>query len=346
MNTFASSDAPGGYIDKWEENGQTKYKLPDGSVVGNAQAAPPATGQNNMGYNVGRGAANAYAEDEQRRQNDAAARAQAEAQYQQSLGFYTTVNAGQAAAMRGQYDAQQARIPLINASYGQQASGMTRESDLRRQLLGYDRGNIDIERGGLNRQIGYYGNVQGTKDRQTAAMLGYLDRDYRSGLGGLQVQRNQANLGAEQTTGNLNSDATARGAYTAAGTNTQRTDIQNNLAQQIAGINIEQEKLQTGTERSQSNLLFDQELGRMSTAEQQARLGDRQKTLDNEAAKLGVQGDILGAQLQQGLARLNLDQTMSVGQLMDAMSSNDAQQQALAAQIIQQAVGAAGYFPG
>jgi len=110
------------------------------------------------------------------------------------------------------------------------------------------------------------------------------------------------------------SDATARGAYGTFGTGQDFTDIATN----------QQDKLR-GAENSYLT--------------QQNSVMRNLNELNTQAQKYQMQPAVFENQLQQALTKLGVDQTMSVSQLMNMVSSNDFQQATLANSIIEKAMG-------
>ena len=122
---------------------------------------------------------------------------------------------------------------------------------------------------------------------------------------------------AMQQQRNATHDAVARGAYGGAGTRQDFTDIATNRDFALKNAGYEAQT-------------------------RNATLGQQAIDLETTAAKFGLTGDQLNNQLQQGLTRLGLDQTTSVGSLLNALSSNNYQQVQLANNILLQALGFAG----
>lgn len=117
---------------------------------------------------------------------------------------------------------------------------------------------------------------------------------------------------------------------------------------------------QVGFEDQRGQLGSDQ--ARVKNAEDLARIGfdrqgieniraggnleDQKKQLNLRAWQMGLDEDTLKNTLQQGLNRIGIDTAMSVGDLMDALTSNDLQARQVAEQIYTTALGYAGFFNG
>jgi hypothetical protein len=79
--------------------------------------------------------------------------------------------------------------------------------------------------------------------------------------------------------------------------------------------------------------------------EAEAKLRDRQRQLENTAKDYGSTAKEFQDALSRGLERIGLTGLLNVGQLMDLLTSNDAQAIAAGQQILDQAQSSAGYAP-
>lgn len=169
--------------------------------------------------------------------------------------------------------------------------------------LGLDRQQLGIDRGAANRAY------QSTFEQERIARA---------------LAANQAKaLGQQYTEGSqqAQSEATAAGAFSAPGLRTGMKNLFANL-----GIGVQRNDLGL-----QSDLL-----GIRNT---RGSAQDQQRSLDVQAQRLGLNGDQLRAQLNQGLSNLRLDGLMNANDLWSALSSNNMQQAALARQILDQILG-------
>lgn len=137
---------------------------------------------------------------------------------------------------------------------------------------------------------------------------------------GFDIDSLEANQRAATQDRGLRSDATARGAYTTPGLKSDLGDVQSNLANTQGRI---------GLSRKEADLRYRQ----------------TQDELDRRAKDLGLDRKAYDAQLQQGLAKLNLDGIITASDLAAAITSGDFQQQQIAESIIRQAQQNAAYFP-
>lgn len=176
------------------------------------------------------------------------------------------------------------------------------------------------------------------------AQSGYLNQDYQTGLAklGLQdqsldVQRealarqpgylgtlhdlaNQAyNQQAATNLRGLNSQATAAGSYTSIGAGEGRNDIATQLANQL----------------SRSDTQYNEQL---------ATVADQNKMLDLQAQNLGLDRTQLKTDLDRGLDRLGLSTTLSVSDLLTKLNSSNIEDQMLAQQIFNAALGSSDYY--
>lgn len=294
-------------------------------------------------------------------------------QRQSALNFYAGIYGPEMAQLQNQQAQLGGRIGAINSGYGQQAGALNRGYNADLAGLGLDQRLIDNERGGIGRQIGYYTNVDNIQEQQYLAnqalqmqLLGF-NADYartnRAGFDQDVLQRDQSlaqNKFAEQRAREqMMSDLAAGGATVSAGARSDSGALKTELgfANQTTNREFERAKLgftdkDTGLrsdkaqiENRQKNLLYDRELGKLSNAEQKARLEERGRALDIESERIGVNKEKLAAGLQQGLAALNMQNIASIGQIMDAMNSNNMQQAALARSIFEQALANQSAFP-
>lgn len=176
------------------------------------------------------------------------------------------------------------------------------------------------------------------------AQTGFLNQDYQTGLAkldnqsaGIDVQRQAlarqpgylstlhdlANQSYQQSADvarrGLDSEATARGAFTSIGVNQGRSDIVTQLTNQL--------------QRSDTQY-----------NEQIASLADQNKMLDLQANNLGLDRQALKTELERGLDRLNLNSIMSIGDLLTKLNSTNIEDQMIAQQIFNSALGASDYY--
>jgi hypothetical protein len=260
--------------------------------------------------------------------------------------FYGIENAAfdrNAARLSGQ-------LGQISAGYGQMAGSARTGYGLDMKLIDIARKGQGIDYDAIRRQQEYYRKTFGIQDtgfNEKYAFLGQnrgFARDaFRSQLEGLDAQGLQVGEQTRRSLSALTGDAAARGALVAGGTQEKASDVatderfaRDSLARQRSDADLAFRKEDAGLKFQQEEVLRDKELNGLNTNEQIARLNDRQRQLDLEAAKLGVQADQLANNLQSTLARLNLDRVTSVGQIMDSLASNDLNRAQMARSIVQQ----------
>ena len=106
-----------------------------------------------------------------------------------------------------------------------------------------------------------------------------------------------------------------------------RTNLQTSYDRTIGGLDNDRNKINIDLERS--GLDYEQ---------QQAQIRDRMGQLHLAAARFNVDQNALSTNLQRQLERLGLENSLSTGQLLDAIRSGNTQQQQLANQIFAAAV--------
>ena len=250
--------------------------------------------------------------------------------------------AGDRYGLAGQdYDIAGQRYGLAGERYGLQ--GQTHESvlaQLANQVKMAERDRFQANRDAASRATGAgaFTSAGHRWDRSdNYAAEGFRKAD-------LAEQVNQENINREQQGVDYRGAgldyASAGVDYSRAGLDYQQAGIaddRSELDYRGAGIDYMDE---TATLAHQGDELgFDLQSGRLTTAEQQARLEDRIQTLNNQAAQLGVSAQQLTQQLNAQIQQLGLQGQLNAGQLMDMLNSNSIQQQQLANQIVMQALG-------
>lgn len=242
------------------------------------------------------------------------------------------------------------QLGQISAGYGQMAGSARTGYGLDMKLIDIARKGQGIDYDAIRRQQQYYRDTFGIQDlgfNEKHAFLGQnrgFARDaFRSQLEALDAQGIQVGDQKRRGMSALVGDAAARGALVAGGTQEKASDLatdeyfaRDTLKRQGADAELAFKKEDAGLKFQQEEVLRDKELNGLNTNEQIARLNDRQKQLDLEAQKLGVQADQLANNLRSTLARLNLDRVTSVGQIMDSLASNDLARAQMARSIVQQ----------
>ena len=200
------------------------------------------------------------------------------------------------------------RIGLVNQGYGTQTNLMNQNYG---NQMGQLRVNADTNM--------YDQNVVNQLMGQSTA--GYNNMLAQFGLQEAGA-RNQAGIQRRSAS----SDAIGRGAYGTAGTGQDFTDISSNLANQLGMY---------GTQREKAGIDYKTET---------INLEKRRNDLTQQGKIYGLQGEQFGIALQQGLAKLNLDNVITVGNLMDSINSKNTANAALTTSVIQQALAASGYI--
>ena len=201
------------------------------------------------------------------------------------------------------------RAGQINAGYGEQAGYM-------RQGYGNQMGQLRV-----NADTNMY------DQNVVNQLLGQSSAGYQNLLGQFGLQEAEARRQSDVQRRAATYDATARGAYGSSGTGQDFTDISSNLANQLGMYGVQREKAGIDYKTETINL------------------EKRRNDLTQQGKIYGLQGEQFGIALQQGLAKLNLDNNISVGNLMDQVNSKNAANAALTTSIIQQALAAVGFVP-
>lgn len=241
---------------------------------------------------------------------------------QQGLDLATGLGAPQMAGLQQQQGQLQGQLGTTQAGY-----------DLARQAAMNDAAvqTAKINLGPQYDAIARQGNLRQIAGLDTADNIAF--RMLGNQFQGLDLQKLQSWQGAGRAQWTNRSDATAKGAVGSVGYNKRMTNIQQDLANQLQGIEIN---------RSQDTLQAQQ--GQNDRREQQAKLRDANAVLDVKAKEYGLDRQAVQTNLQNGLARLGIENNVSVNQILDMMSSNDINQRALGEQIFRQGMEYSNFF--
>lgn len=213
--------------------------------------------------------------------------------------------------------------------------------------IGYAYANENLQSGILNQGYGFDQDrlglaQQGLGIQQQAADRGINNADQYMNLAaqlfglnntGINLSQEQFDIGNADYLRGILGDATARGAVQTPG---YRSDLSSN-AQTV--------KNQYGQFDNQRGVLgVNYEKEKLSLSEQKQQAIDTKKGLDLKAQELGIDAKELEANLTNGLQKLNIDTMFTVDSLMNAILQGDFEQQIIAGNIINQALGMAPYL--
>lgn len=234
--------------------------------------------------------------------------------YARQWGLDQSVNAGmiqagpQFALNQSTRDQLANQIALTQASQASQSGYLNQDYNTGLARIGLQGQQLDVQRGALGRQPQYLQNLH----------------DLAQQLFGLN--RTSATQQADINTRGLNSASTARGAFTSIGANEGRGDIQNQLANQLQGIDISSNEETTRYNESVSSL------------------ADQNKMLDLQGQSLGLDRQALKTELERGLDRLGLSTSLSISDLTQKLNSSNIEDQMLAQQIFNAAISSSDYY--
>jgi len=274
--------------------------------------------------------------------------------FNDNLGLYSSYYAPTMTGYQNQANGINGQLGALGAGYGSAMAGLQGQynSQLGQNNLAIQ--SIGVDQNAIPRQQQYYDQLFGVDREKYNNNLGYQNqlrgfstRDYNSTVDQLLNQANQINYTADKGIRKVGSDATVAGSFTSQGTKQGVADVNADRGFGLENNNQQGIQAKTGYERDQAgitntinNLTSDFKTSGLNHDEQIARLSDRQQQLGIQAQQLGLKSDELASGLQSGLAKLGIEQALNVGQLMDALYGNNAQQQQLAQKIIQAALGA------
>lgn len=244
--------------------------------------------------------------------------------YQQALNYYTGQYQPQLATLDLQGTIDQNHLGQFYAQNQLAQSQAGQNGSFANQDYGLGMENIGNQRAGIGIDTNYWQQMlasNGTLANLSNQLLGLNTQDIT----------NQA----QAATRNQTSQAVANGALQAKNTVSNLADI---ITQRDLGIGKAQNQNQTMlTNLNQQDYRYQRAIDMNA---------NQLKGLDITAKQLGLSRDKALASINQGLARLNLDNTIGAQDLFDAMQSNDYQRQQIADQIIREATQgySAGYF--
>ncbi len=207
--------------------------------------------------------------------------------FDQAFGAYYT----QAQPQFQSYD-QQNNAALRDTQFGNYGLGLTNQG----LQLGYqdNMNDLNTQRGQNSIDIAAAQRQPGLIDQ----LLASQNRDYDISRAGLTTN-------ATKSRRDLDSDATARGAYRSGGVNKDRGTIYEQLIQGLGHI---------GESQTQNTL---------NAEEQKKQASDRVNSLNLTAQNLGMKPELLYQKLQLGLQQAGLSNTMDVAHLLDGIAQND-----------------------
>lgn len=239
-----------------------------------------------------------------------------------ALNYYTTLSGPQLALLQQQAGTYAGQLGATQAQYDLARQGLQSgaANDLAKINLGpeYDA----IQRGANARGL----EGLNAQDKLAWEALGNQFEGFD-----LRTLQSWQNAGRNQFA--TKSEATPRGSVGSVGYKQKMTGIQQDLANQLTGIGIDKDSAVFGAREAA-----------MGRTEQKAKINDNNAMLDIKAKEYGIDRAQVESNLQQGLAKLGIDQTASVGQIMDMLASNDVQQRALGEQIFRDAIGNSDFF--
>lgn len=209
---------------------------------------------------------------------------------------------------------------LRNLAYGQAGYGL----DTSNAGLNYTSGSRDLQT-----QMALNGIDLRAAQRQPGLidqLLGLDNQDFGLQRKDYGIQRADAGLTAKQNVQNLFEQATGMGAMMSQGRRQRQGNIYENLVNQLGHIGVAEDR--TGIAQDKNTL---------NATEQKQQAQDRIATLQTTADRLGMKPDELKAQLDNTLAKLGLNNTISTESLLDGLANNDLQSKQLLMNILSQA---------
>lgn len=277
------------------------------------------------------------------------------------------LQAPQIANLQGQIGNNTTQVGAANLDYTQQTGGLNSTYQNQMGQLGLSQQGNAINQAAVGRQEGYYNQLYGLDQSDEARNVAYQNQlatflNQQFGVAGGIHQSNLTQLGDQasqyknqfgQNVASTNSADTATGAFTSQGHVQANQNLGSNLAYQLS--NNKQQTLQenlgylntaiqhnqgeAGIQNTIAGLGSDLARSGLNHTEQIAQLQDRGQQLNLQAQSYGLNAQQYATTLQQGLANLNLNQTVTLGQLFDSRLSDNTQIQQIIAQIFQAGLG-------
>lgn len=213
-------------------------------------------------------------------------------------------------------------ILFANANQQQESGYLNQDYALGNRRLNNQQAGLDLQRAALGRQPGYLTALHDLANK------GFDIQNQQVGLG-----RQGAFANAGQARRGLESQLTARGAFTSVGGQQGRFDIAGDLLRQVQGYNLQDQSI--GLNRQGEAVRY---------FENMAQVGDQNKKLDIAASDLGIDRDQLSNELQKGLGRLNLSTATNVSDLLGKINSSNIQEAMGARQVFNQALQNSDYY--
>ena len=237
---------------------------------------------------------------------------------------YQTSGLGQFNAYRGLYE--QNTMPQITALLNSRQNLIDRQGNIDTNY-GMQRDYLNQGYGNQMGQLRVNADTNMYDQNVVNQLMGQNAASYQNLLSQFGLQEANARNQSEMQRRAATSDAVSRGAYGGAGTGQDFTDISSSLANQLGMYGAKREEAGIANKTETINL------------------EKRRNDLTQQGKIYGLQGEQFGIALQQGLAKLNLDNILSVGNIMDQINSKDQATAALMSSIVERAMSASSVDP-
>lgn len=238
------------------------------------------------------------------RQNNAA---------QQSMDAYSAYYRPdmQAAGLAG--DRARAQLPFQSSYYDSQRGFQQGEYDIGNRGIGLQEAGLGIDRNANNRDAAYYQNLLNVLNQQ---------RD----IVGQEFTNTRQQLQDRSATDvrGINQQATAGGSWLAPERMEQVSDVFKNYNTSLQSAELQRRSGVLGYNKEEFGL-----------EKSKAETGDKNQKLDIMAKQYGLDREKLKLGLDQGLANLGYQQYMNTQDLLDKVDSSNAQEAAVARQILE-----------
>lgn len=232
---------------------------------------------------------------------------------QQSMDAYSGYYAPDMQAARNQADRARATLPFQSSYYDNQRGGLYGENDIANRGIGLQEQGLGIDRNANNRDAAYYQNLLNILGQQ---------RD----IVGMEFTNTRQQLQDRAATDvrGTNQQATAGGSWLAPERMAQVSDIFKNYDTSLQSAELSRRSGVLGYNEKEFGL-----------EKSKAETGDKNQKLDIMAQQYGLDREKLKLNLDQGLANLGYQQYMNTGDLLDKIDSSNAQEAAVARQILE-----------
>ena len=224
-------------------------------------------------------------------------------------------NAPTFAGMQNNNELMQLQLAGLQADLGMQTRFANEDNANALAMLGLDRQALSQAGQGINDRNAYLDQL-----------LGFANQTLAQQMQGLNIDSRESGERKEQDTWRHRSDLTARGAFHTPFQKIGQGWIDQEAQNRDERINLGRQGAELGFQREQASIADQRRANERARAE-----------LSTQAQRIGIQEGQLRTSLDRTLQSLGLQNMMSSNDVMQGINSNNAEQQQLSLQILEQA---------